>query len=165
MRSEGANIVRTSRLLILLGVALVAGAAIGYLMGRPSRTPGVEAAANLGTTIQMIYEGPDDVDKLNQLTSLYADNAVIDDLANGDHFEGAFEREWANQVFLETPDLDMIIEQLIVGDGVLAMRWTATGTDGRGNKFELPGVTTYELEGDLIAHERYYYNERQVPLF
>lgn len=165
MCSEGADIVRTTWVLGLVGLALAAGISIGYVAGTSAEPAGTAAAANLGASIQEIYEGPDDVTKLDRLTALYADDAVIDDLANGDHFEGQFEREWANRVFLESPGLDMVIEELIVGDDVLAMRWTATGTDSDGDEFELPGVTTYELEGELIAHERYYYNERQAPTF
>jgi hypothetical protein len=165
MCSEGANIVRTDWVLGLTGLALAVGVIGGFVAGKSTESAGTVAAASLGTSIQEIYEGPDDVTKIDRLTALYADDAVIDDLANGDHFEGEFEREWANKVFLESPGLDMVIEELIVGDGVLAMRWTATGTDGNGDEFELPGVTTYELDGDLILHERYYYNERQAPTF
>jgi len=157
--------VRIVWVLTLLTVTLIVGVAAGYMVSRSIDSPGIKAATELGSTIRDIYEGPDNVSKVGRLTALYADDAVIDDLANGDHFEGEFEREWANKAFLGTPDLDMVIEELIVGDGVLAMRWVATGTNGKGDEFKMPGVTTFELDGGLIAHERYYYNERQAPMF
>ncbi|MDI6901728.1 MAG: nuclear transport factor 2 family protein [Anaerosomatales bacterium] len=151
---------------IAIGIigALAVGAAAGYFVGVSADAPGVSAAEKVGATVREIYEGPDGVDKLEELTALYAEDAVIDDLANGDHFEGEFEREWANEVFLDTPDLDMVIEEVIAGDGILALTWTATGSDAGGEPFTLPGVTVYKLRDDRVIHEYYYYNERQAPM-
>lgn len=164
LTGEGAFVVSRAWIAVGLTIALVMGLAGGYAIGVSEKSPGVEAAKNLGATISEIYEGPDGVDQLDSLTNLYADDAVIDDLATGEHFEGESERAWAVKAFLETPSLDMEIGRVIAGDGVLAVTWRATGTDERGREFDLPGVNVYELEGDLIRRETYYYNERQAPL-
>ncbi len=111
-----------------------------------------------------VFEGPESEKDVVELLPLYADEAVMEDVASNRRFVGKPEVERAPKTMLAAPDLDVTVGTVASGDGWAAVSWTADGTQsGSGRLAQVEGVSILEIDGGLIVGERLYYDPARSP--
>jgi len=104
-----------------------------------------------------------------RVAALYAENGVREEfLINHNVLTGRAEIATQVGAYMHAmPDFVLEIRRVTEGaDGRLTVEWTWRGTHtneipglpARGQKVEIPSVTIYDMDGDLIARENLYFD-------
>jgi hypothetical protein len=143
-------------LLVTLGVVFVAGM---WFADRGERT-----VAAVTESYAAAYEGIDTTKDAPGLLPLYAPDAVLHDAATGRTHTGTGEIEAGLNALLATPDFDLTIERIRVGDDWALVYWTADGMRPDLNRVtQVVGVTSLEIEEGQITRETWYYDPAKAP--
>ncbi len=142
--------------LVVVGVTFVAGM---WLSG--SRARSVAAVVDSYTAV---YAGSDSPKDVPSLVALYADNAVLQDVAADRTYQGTTEIKAALESLFATPKFDLVVEGTMIGSDWAAVRWTANGTRvDTGRLAQVSGVTLLEISKGKIVRETWYYNPAAAP--
>ncbi|MFC7097910.1 ester cyclase [Halobaculum marinum] len=125
-----------------------------------------DAAAELiADFTQEIWNGGD----LATLGDYVAADAVIHDIPENEELHGVDEfAEWIDDVRTIFPDFHVETDEVIVGEGRIVSRWTASGTDEGGltdfglepsnERAEWSGTTVYAVEDGAVTEAWWYYD-------
>jgi ketosteroid isomerase-like protein len=142
--------------LVILGAAFAGGV---WFAGRGERA--VEAVTD---AYSAVYAGQDSTKDVPDLLSLYADDAVLRDAAADRTHQGTAEIENALNTLMATPDFDLTIDEVLVGDDWALVSWTANGTrPDSGRLAQVSGVASLEISGSLIERETWHYDPAKAP--
>lgn len=149
-------------LFALLG-ALVA-LAVAFVAGMWFADRGERAVADVTESYAQAYDGLDTTKDVPGLTPLYAPDAVLHDVASDRTYTGIGEIETALNALLATPDFDLTIERMLVGDDWALVFWTADGTRPDLDRVtQVAGVTSLQIADDEIERETWYYDPAKAP--
>ena len=142
--------------LVVIAAAFAGGAWLG---GRNARS--VAAVVDSYTAV---YAGSDSTKDVPALMPLYADDAVLQDVAADRTYQGTAEIEAALDSLFATPKFDLTVERTVVGSDGAVVRWTANGTrTDSGRLAQVSGITLLEVSKGKIDRETWYYNPAKAP--
>ena len=142
--------------LVTLGVAFAAGM---WFADRGER-----AVAGVTESYAEAYDGLDTTKDVPGLLSLYAVDATLHDAAADRTYTGSSEIEDGLNALLATPDFDLTIERMLVGDDWALVFWTADGTRPDLDRVtQVVGVTSLEVSEGEIERETWYYDPAKAP--
>ncbi|MDO8848269.1 MAG: nuclear transport factor 2 family protein [Coriobacteriia bacterium] len=142
--------------LVALGVTFVAGM---WFADRGERT-----VAAVTESYAEAYEGLDTTKDVPGLIPLYAPDAVLQDAAADRTYTGTAEIEAALNALSATPDFDLTIERMLVGDDWALVFWTADGMRPDLDRVtQVVGVTSLEVSKGKIERETWYYDPAKAP--
>ena len=142
--------------LVFIAAAFAGGV---WLDGRTTRSVGAVV-----DSYTAVYSGSDSTKDVPSLMPLYADNAVLQDVAADRTYQGATEIKAALDSLFATPEFDLTVEGTVVGDDGAALRWTANGTQTDSDRLaQVSGVTVLEVSKGKIERETWYYDPVKAP--
>lgn len=153
-----------------LGVAALAVVLLTVTVGCQKKPAGVmttqEATAFVQQTLPIWNEGKFDV-----IDQLYASDYVLHRVDMGDDIIGwdAF-RAYVTQVRTAFPDFHVTVDQVLVADDTVIVRWTNSGTNSgalddqppTGKTVQVSGVSVSRLADGKIAEGWLYYDELAI---
>lgn len=148
---------RTPRwLLLLVGLLVGAGVTFGITQLAQSESSAVALTARWMAAIES--------QNLDALVVLYSEDAIWEDQAFGDHFEGVsgIRRGWG---IFDLPGFEVReISAVAVDDGGAAVRWTLAGSMSPFTRqpWETTGISVLEISGNEIVAETVYYDSRDL---
>ena len=149
-------------LFALLAVLLVLG--VTFVAGMWFANRGERAVASVTESYAEAYEGLDTTKDVPVLLPLYAPDAVFHDAATDRTYRGISEIENALNALLATPDFDLTIERMLVGDSWALVFWTADGMRPDLDRVaQVVGVTSLEVSDGKIERETWYYDPAKAP--
>jgi steroid delta-isomerase-like uncharacterized protein len=117
--------------------------------------------SSMSTNKDILFEFVDAVSMqdLNKLASLFTEDCVYEDVAQGGTMLGREEvKAGYNQVFSQFPDFKLEIKSYFIAEDAITSEWVMTGTSKTGKSFSTRGVTIDQLRGGKIQKNRDYYD-------
>lgn len=145
--------------IVVLVVLLAAFAGGMWLAGRNARS-----VATVVDSYTAVYAGSDSTKDVPDLMPLYADDAVLQDVAADRTYEGTAEIKAALDSLFTTPKFDLTVEGTVIGSRGAVVRWTANGTKvDSGRLAQVSGVTVLQISKSKVVRETWYYDPAKAP--
>ena len=90
------------------------------------------------------------------ILSYHAPDMVFENHTAGDRVEGDAVGPHIAGIFERNPDLQFTGRRLYVRDGLVVSEWTATATNGAGQRIEWDGIDIFPFENGLILRKDVY---------
>ncbi len=114
-----------------------------------------DAAEALEQTIAR-YNDAWNAQDVDAILNFHAPGMVFENHTSGDRVEGDEVGPHIAGIFERTPDLHFTGRRLYARDGLVVSEWTATATNGAGQRVEWDGIDVFPFEDGLILRKDVY---------